>query len=200
MISTTYTPDYEIAIQILLSPKIEGGYSDHPNDSAGPTNMGVTQGALKEYNKRNHKTWSVQTLTKDEAREFYFDEYWVPLQLHELHNQELKNVVFATAVNRGKFAAIHGLQVCAKMPPDSQDGKMGPKTIAYVNAEVDPKWLVNRYCDFHEDGYRRLAQMWYVKDNAFNWRPVLVGTPGAIQKNKTFEKGWLRRINTYRIA
>lgn len=199
MISTTYTPDFEIAIKILLSPQIEGGYSDQPNDSGGVTNMGVTARLLQDYNNRHNLNWEIKNLTKDQAREIYFDEFWVPLELHHLHSQELKNVVFATAVNRGLFASVHSLQYCANMPQDQLDGKMGPKTIAYVNAEIDPVWLTNRYCDFQREAYERSSRIWYIKDANYGWRPVEPGTPGAVQKNLVFVKGWVRRINNFVI-
>lgn len=177
MIPTLYTPDYEIAIAIILSPAVEGGYSDHPADSGGATNMGITAHSLADYNKRRGKDWTIPTLDRDQAREFYFDEYWIPMRLHEIGDQAVKNVLFATAIHTGIHTAVLNLQwiVGAKA-----DGIIGPKTIAMINYSTASENIVNRYCDSIKDYYKDLVKR----------KPEKV----------VFIKGWTKRINSFRIA
>lgn len=175
MISTHYPTDYEIAIERVLSQ--EGGYVSHSADSGGSTNMGITARSLMDYNKRKGHEWTIPTLDRDQAREFYFDEYWVPLMLHTIGNQDVKNVLLSTAVNTGKDLAVRRIQALVKA---EEDGKMGPKTVARINYFIGPEILVNAYCDSIKEYYQNLVKR----------RP----------KDLVFYKGWIRRINSFRIS
>jgi lysozyme family protein len=175
MIPTTYPPDFEIAIEQSL--RHEGGYSNHSADSGGATNMGVTARSLADYNKRHGYDWTIPTLSRAQVREFYFDEYWIPLRLMEIANQGVKNVLLATAINTGKDLAVRKMQalVCATV-----DGRLGQNTLALINHYPDPIFLVNNYCDSIKQYYGDLVKR----------RP----------KDLVFYKGWTKRINSFRIA
>ena len=57
----------------------EGGFADHPADRGGPTNMGITQGALDAAYKRGVvKHRNVRALSKDEALVIYRANFWEP--------------------------------------------------------------------------------------------------------------------------
>lgn len=197
MTATKYPDDFQEAVSKLFS--LEGGYVDNPNDSGGPTNIGVTSIALAAYKHRTGKDWTTPTLTRDQASEYYFYCWWIPMRLQEIYYQPLKNVLLATAVNRGIGGTIMQIQRCAAMPEEFCDGFMGPRTVAYVNSVIDQSMLVDRFCSAQEDYYKKLTNQWYRKSSDGCWMLTLPSAFGAVQKNKVFEKGWLKRINSFRV-
>ena len=55
----------------------EGGFSDDKDDLGGRTNMGITQSTYDSYcNKRGIKTKDVKNITRAEAIEVYYQDYW----------------------------------------------------------------------------------------------------------------------------
>lgn len=165
-----FPADYEIAIELVL--KQEGGYVNNPADSGGATNYGITERTLSEYRKHTRSTLTIPTLTKADAKEFYYLEFWIPMRLVFIYNQPLKNVLLATGINLGKRVAIRKLQSVLRIPTDGIIGLQTATAAQYAS--------VNAYCDeiklFYEQLVRRKPQ------------------------NVVFLKGWKNRINSYRIA
>lgn len=56
----------------------EGGYVDHPADSGGPTNRGITIGTLADWRGHEVTAADVQALTEAEAKEIYRQRYLKP--------------------------------------------------------------------------------------------------------------------------
>lgn len=57
--------------------KWEGGYSNHPLDPGGPTNLGIIQERYDQYNSDlNRPKKSVKLITKEEAIDIYRRYYW----------------------------------------------------------------------------------------------------------------------------
>lgn len=86
---------------LAFTLKYEGGYSNHPNDSGGPTNKGITQEVYDFYRKRHFlEPRSVKDITDPEVEDIYYTEYWVACSL----DGQLPAVAIATfdfAVNSG---------------------------------------------------------------------------------------------------
>jgi hypothetical protein len=61
--------NFQIACQFVLDH--EGGYVNDPDDPGGETNFGIA--------KRYHPDVDIKSLTKQEAAEIYFKEYWMKL-------------------------------------------------------------------------------------------------------------------------
>lgn len=59
-----------------LLMKLEGGYSDNPNDKGGKTKYGITENTLNAYNSRYNKSYKIDQLKEDEAKEIYKNEYF----------------------------------------------------------------------------------------------------------------------------
>lgn len=58
----------------------EGGYVNHPNDSAGSTNKGVTQQVYNTYRKSlNMPEQSVLHIEPTEVKNIFTDNYWNPV-------------------------------------------------------------------------------------------------------------------------
>lgn len=56
----------------------EGGWSNHPSDPGGKTMYGITEAVYHTWLKSQNKALKpVRNITIDEAREIYFNEYWL---------------------------------------------------------------------------------------------------------------------------
>ena len=72
--------------------KWEGGYCNDPDDPGGETNFGI--------DKRSHPNVDIKNLTRDEAREIYWREYWRRFDC-ERYARSLGEVFFNACVNCG---------------------------------------------------------------------------------------------------
>lgn len=121
--------------------KHEGGYVNHPDDPGGMTNLGVTRAAWSAYKGRGVSEDEMRGLTVEKVKPFYRDRYWAEISGDWLPDG-VDYAVFDFAVNSGVGRAARCLQSLVNV---SQDGRIGPKTIAAVKDE-DPVLLVNELC------------------------------------------------------
>ena len=98
----------------------EGGYVNHPEDPGGETNYGIS--------KRAYPDLDIANLTKDQAGEIYYQDYWCPIQGDSLPDP-VALMTFDAAVNLGIRRASRMLQRAAQAYPD---GYVGPNTIRAV--------------------------------------------------------------------
>ncbi len=104
--------------------KVEGGYSDNPNDPGGATKYGVTLKALREFHhNENLSKEDVFNLTLSQAQDFYFNSYWKPLGLEKCISQDVCTILLDQAVNRGVGAVEAQLRqlLDAKISPSFQN-------------------------------------------------------------------------------
>lgn len=91
--------DFERCLPITL--KFEGGKSDDKDDRGGRTNMGITQTtfdhACAEWGKPTRDVW---TITMDEVRGIYAEDYWVPSGAVD-QAWPMNLLIFDAAVNHG---------------------------------------------------------------------------------------------------
>lgn len=111
--------------------KREGGLSDHPNDRGGLTKHGVTKRKLSEVRGRPVSDQEVISLTESEARTIYRTDYIEKPGYEQITDQALQGLMVDSAVQHGPFTASRWLQAAAGT---KQDGQVGPKTIAALNA------------------------------------------------------------------
>lgn len=85
--------------------KWEGGYSNHPLDPGGPTNLGVIQERYDQYNKdMKRPKKSVKNITKEEAIDIYRKYYWNAVEGDSIPSG-LDLAVFDFGVNSGPARA-----------------------------------------------------------------------------------------------
>ena len=91
--------------------KHEGGYSDRLNDLGGPTNYGVRQAALNEYNNWNSPLRTgfnfpidVEKLTPKQAKQIMDEMYYQRYNINKLQNLKLARNTFDAEVNQGPYA------------------------------------------------------------------------------------------------
>ena len=109
----------------------EGGYVNDPHDAGGETNFGIA--------KKFNPDVDIKNLTKEGAKEIYYEKYWKPSKADKVPDQ-LKHIYFDMVVNFGKRGAVKVLQqaAVAKGHKIAVDGGIGPNTLkAIKNVETD---------------------------------------------------------------
>ena len=120
---------FDEIIEVVLEH--EGGYVNDPQDPGGETNFGVA--------KRSHPDVDIKNLTKDGAKEIYYQDYWIKNRVTQMP-EDLKHIYFDMCVNQGRGRAVKILQRAAnaKGADLKVDGGLGPKTItALKGVELD---------------------------------------------------------------
>ena len=154
---------------VTATLKYEGGWSNHPSDPGGATNLGVTIATFRRYVKQNGTIADLKALTVDQAKTVYRRQYWDAVSGAELPDG-VDFAVFDFGVNSGPDRAIKRLQKLAGVP---QDGRIGPATLKAVRAIPHAK-MIHDYQDERLAFLQRLP----------TW--------------KTFGKGWGRRVQEVR--
>jgi lysozyme family protein len=93
-----------------------------------------------------------------EAEKIEEREYWEALRLAEVENQTVANKIFDMGVNMGvRQAAVYAQRaVNSQRQQLTEDGNIGPKTLAAMNA-MDPQTLHGLLCQFSACHYRHIA-------------------------------------------
>jgi lysozyme family protein len=132
--------------------KAEGGYSDTPGDSGGPTNFGITLSTLKAYDGNQALTADdVKKLAPATATEIYRTAYWNRMQCGALP-AGLDLEVFDFGVNSGPAESVKTLQKIVGVTPD---GSIGPITLAAVG-QLNAADLVARFAQARLAFYQSL--------------------------------------------
>ncbi len=132
--------------------KAEGGYSDTPGDSGGPTNFGITLATLKAYDGNQALTADdVKKLAPATATEIYRTAYWNRMQCGALP-AGLDLEVFDFGVNSGPAESVKTLQKIVGVTPD---GSIGPITLAAVG-QLNAADLVARFAQARLAFYKGL--------------------------------------------
>jgi len=92
--------DFDKALKFIL--KWEGGYSNDPRDPGGETKYGIS--------KRSYPELDISKLTLKQAKEIYYQNYWLKCGCDNLP-YPFNIVVFDTAVNMGRRRAMEFLDV-----------------------------------------------------------------------------------------
>ena len=148
----------------------EGGFSNHPSDPGGMTNLGVTKATWENWVGRESDEAEMRGLTPEKVEPLYKKKYFDAVRGDELP-MGLDYLMFDFAVNAGAGRAIKTLQTAVGVTPD---GGFGPMTMAAVQA-VDPNELIERFSQAKEDFYRSLTTF------------------------ATFGKGWLNRVADVKV-
>ncbi|RSK29836.1 glycoside hydrolase family 108 protein [Hymenobacter metallilatus] len=165
--------DFKIAHAITA--KNEGGYANNPADRGGETHLGIA--------RRFHPNWPgwqiVDTLKKQVgfpgtannsaqlkalAANFYKVQFWDILKLDSVADQLLANAVYDFGVNAGPGRSATLLQQAANVTNRNSgtnlvvDGKIGPATVAVLNAHPTPALLRKAFAIKRGSFYLTLAE------------------------------------------
>lgn len=147
----------------------EGGYTNDPADSGGPTKFGITVATLAAWRKAPQTADDVKALTLDEAQAILATEYAAPIRFDDLP-AGVDYCVLDFAVNSGPATAAKHLQ---SIVGATVDGAIGAKTLAGVQS-MECTELIDMLCDNRLTFMRSLS----------NWQ--------------TFGKGWTARVEAVR--
>jgi lysozyme family protein len=160
--------NWQKSFELML--KSEGGFSNHPSDPGGMTNLGVTKATWEGWVGREVDEAEMRGLTAEKVEPLYKERYFDAVRGDELP-MGLDYLMFDFAVNAGAGRAIKTLQTAVGVTPD---GGFGPMTMAAVQA-VDPVELIERFSQAKENFYRSLTTF------------------------STFGKGWLNRVADVKV-
>lgn len=121
---------------------IEGGHSNHKNDSGGDTMYGITIGVARSFGFKG----PMRMLPLSLAKQIYREKYWNPLKLDEISNisPSLVKELLDTGINQGVKTAAGYLQQSlnafnrrgAEYDDLKIDYSIGPATIKALRAFI----------------------------------------------------------------
>ena len=158
----------------------EGGFSDHPADKGGATNMGVTIATWRKqgYDKDGDGDIDVDDLkliSEADAKHIFEINYWNRWKADKIADQSIANLLVDWVWGSGAY----GVKIPQRILGVKIDGVVGPKTLAALNAQ-EPEEFFNKLKQERADYFQRIC----------------VNTPS----NKVFLKGWLRRLDGIRYG
>lgn len=173
---------FEDAFEAVVG--VEGGYSNNPDDSGGPTKYGVTQAVARRHGYEG----DMRDYPLEAAHAVYRADYWDLLKLDDVDalSDQIALEMFDTAVNTGAYYSawwtqriLNAFNKGGTLYPDiTADAHMGPFTID----------ALRRYLDFRKDegedvflkAFNSLQGAYYVACAEHNMR------------DETFCYGWIK--------
>jgi len=170
---------------------IEGGYSNNEDDPGKATNWGITEATAR----RNGFKGDMKDLSKDEAIEIYYSEYWIKPRFNLIKNGKISAELFEFGINAGLHLAVKVLQrsynILNKNDIISEDGVLGPITAGKVNNYKFYKSLYKMMNIYQGMYYIALAEGDEFLIDNIKHHSKTGGT-----KFKTFIRGWVdKRVN-----
>lgn len=159
--------NFDTAFERLIGH--EGGFSDDPKDpgnwTGGRPGLGKLLGTKYGIAANTYPDLDIKALTLDQAKAIYRRDWW-----DKIHADQLPGAVafqlWDFAVNAGITRAVISLQRAVGV---ADDGRLGPRTVAAVNAAPAPDVLA-RFNAERLEFYASLS----------TWQ--------------TYGKGWARRV------
>lgn len=115
----------------------EGGWVHHKADPGGETKYGIS--------KRSYPHEDIKNLTKERAKEIYLRDFVYANQIDKLEDEQVAETVLDWIAHSGASVvkAKHRVKALQRLVGVKDDGVIGPKTIAAMNAH-DPSDLVEK--------------------------------------------------------
>lgn len=165
-------PDYRDAINKVLQH--EGGFVNNPLDKGGPTNFGVTQATYSAFIGHPATIEEIKSMPIGNAITIYKKNYWDVIQGDKIKQYAIAAAIFDQAINRGHVAAVKQAQRVLGL---TQDGKMGPVTLAAINATPDTSFIPK-----------------YIAESITAYKTIVANNPSQA----VFLTGWLNRAESLR--
>lgn len=150
--------------------KWEGGFSNHPLDKGGPTNMGITFNTFLKYHP-GADIDDLKEMTDEQWLHIFIDGYWAPWRANDIKNQSIANMVVDWAWASGTRTSIKQVQ---RILGVKEDGIVGRKTLAALN------------------GYSQHDLFKKIKWARYDFIESIVARDPS---QAVFRKGWINRIN-----
>ena len=154
--------------------QLEGGYTNHPEDKGGPTNLGITLKTYREYCGQEKTIKDLQNMSYGTWEKIMKDLYWDRVKGDKIENQSLAEIVADWCVNSGLTGVMKVQEILGCKP----DGIVGPITLSLINTS-DAELLFDRIWKARQQFYINI-----VKKNP---------------KQKVFMNGWMNRLNSFKF-
>jgi lysozyme family protein len=117
----------------------KGIISNDPKDPGGMTKWGIS--------KRSYPDLDIAGLTREQALEIYYRDWWVRYRYGEIDNSELAAELLDIAVTNPSAAhkCLQRAVVNTMGEIISIDGAIGSRTIEAVNNHPNQAWLLDRF-------------------------------------------------------
>lgn len=155
--------------------QLEGGYTNHPDDQGGPTNLGITLNTYRQYCGQEKTIKDLRNMSYGVWEKIMKDMYWDRCQADKIENQSVAEIVVDWCINSGMI----GLRRVQEIVGCKPDGIAGPITISMINSS-DPESLFERIMSARKQFYVNI-----VKRNP---------------PQKVFMNGWMNRLSKFKIA
>lgn len=158
-----------------LVPKLlrwEGGFVNDPDDAGGATNKGVTLATFRKFYGESATVAQLKRISDEQWLHIFKVGYWNKFKADDINDQSLANLCVDWLYNSG-IVAIKRVQ---KIVGVVDDGIVGPKTIAAINAR-EPEPL------FYQIRAARIAFVETIVRNKSSQRKFL--------------QGWMNRILSF---
>lgn len=153
--------------------QVEGGYVNHPDDSAGPTNKGITLATYRDYCGQDKTIADLQNISYGTWQKIMKDMYWDKCKADHIDSQSVAEILVDWCVNSGMV----GLRRVQELVGAKPDGIAGPITLSLINTS-DPKMLFDRIMAARNQFYINI-----VKKNP---------------SQKVFMNGWMNRLGHFK--
>jgi len=135
----------------------EGGYVNDPKDPGGETKYGISKRAFPKVD--------IKSLTKEDAKKIYKDNYWIPSKAESIP-ENLRHIYFDMCVNFGMRGAGRVLQRACNGKNKNKievDGRVGRKTIAACKNLEPDRLRSYRVLKFGHIVYKNVSmeKFWY---------------------------------------
>jgi len=139
--------DFNLAIPVILAH--EGGFSQDPHDPGGATKYGISTRFLQdegitaaELGLSDLSPASIRQLKLDVAKNLYKKYFWERYQYGQISDQSIATKCLDVCVNLGPRANKMAQRAAtASGHPATDDGVLGPKSFAAINACEPQIWL-----------------------------------------------------------
>jgi len=99
-----YDKNFETVMEYVF--KSEGGFNDGKNDLGGRTDKGVTQDTYNAWRKKKGLARKdVKGISTDEAKQLYYEEFWLPTGASNVKDLREGYLLFDMALNSGPYEA-----------------------------------------------------------------------------------------------
>jgi len=150
--------DFELAFAFVLQHEDAAHTGKVTTDAGGRTRFGIAERFHPDLPEEFFSGHAGEALLAAEKIEE--DEYWKPMRLDEIEDQNVASKLFDMAVNMGvRQAAVYAQQAVNMLAGNTrvaEDGVIGGQTLAVVNA-VNPAAYQQRLCELSAAHYRHVA-------------------------------------------
>lgn len=129
-------------------------YVNDPYDHGGPTKYGITLASWGSWIGHPAQASDVAAITIDDAKSFYHETYWLPLNGDIIASEIIHLAIFDMSVLMGLRRVVRISQhICGA----TVDGILGPKTVACLSTIPDAEFMA-AFCKTLEEHITVLVQ------------------------------------------